>query len=139
MKKNILILPDIFPPAFAPRMGYLNKYLENTEWNTHIISEYIKDEYDFSFLNKHAENLHFFHYYKTSSKIEWIYKQILDFFFDYKNKKMYAFCKKEIKNKKIDLVLCSAYMTFPMEVAYKIAKKNKIPLIIDLRDIIEQY
>lgn len=137
--KKVLIICDIFAPAFAPRMGYLCKNLQKSEWNTTVLTEEINDEYNFSFLNEHSSDVKYFRYYKSNSTLEWALKQILDFLFGYKNRKMYAFYKKELKNEKFDLVLSSSYMTFPMGVANKIAKELKIPLVVDLRDIIEQY
>jgi len=71
--------------------------------------------------------------------MEWGIKQILDFCFGYKNRVMYNVYKKEFQGQKFDLVLSSSYMTFPMPVASKIAKELRIPLVVDLRDIIEQY
>ena len=52
---------------------------------------------------------------------------------------MYKEARKLVKNNKIDLVLCSSFRTFPLPAALKVATKYKLPLVVDLRDIIEQY
>ena len=36
-------------------------------------------------------------------------------------------------------ILCSSYRTFPLPAAQYIAEKYHLPLVIDLRDIVEQY
>ena len=33
---KILVICDVFPPSFAPRMGYLVKYLEEFDWHAEI-------------------------------------------------------------------------------------------------------
>ena len=36
--KKVLIVCDPFPPQFAPRMGYLVKYLGQFGWETHVVA-----------------------------------------------------------------------------------------------------
>ena len=43
------------------------------------------------------------------------------------------------KKQNFDLILCSTYRTFPMRAAARLAQKKRLPLVVDLRDIIEQY
>ncbi len=54
MKKNVLIVCDVFPPQYAPRMGYLCKFLKKYNWQAFVLSsEYKNDtcyDKDFSFL-----------------------------------------------------------------------------------------
>ena len=40
---KLLIICDMFPPAFAPRMGYLCKYLTRMGWEVTVVTEYIED------------------------------------------------------------------------------------------------
>lgn len=46
---KLLIICDMFPPAFAPRMGYLCKYLTRMGWEVTVVTEYIEDN-TFEFL-----------------------------------------------------------------------------------------
>ena len=138
--KSILIICDIFPPAFGPRMGYLCKYLKQSGWNPVVVTEFI-DEDIFSFLEKDID-VTYIRYYKKrgfAGKIEWGYTFIRDVMFGYKDKRMYKEALKKAEKQNFDIVLCSTYRTFPMRAAQLFAKKIRIPLIIDLRDIIEQY
>ena len=47
--KKVLIICDLFPPAFGPRMGYLCKYLKGLGWQPVVLTEAIKDN-TFTFL-----------------------------------------------------------------------------------------
>ena len=37
--KRVLIVCDLFPPAFGPRMGYLCKYLKPLGWEPVVVTE----------------------------------------------------------------------------------------------------
>ena len=47
--KKILIICDLFPPAFGPRMGYLCKYLKQYGWEPIVLTESSNDN-TFAFL-----------------------------------------------------------------------------------------
>ena len=49
--RNVLILCDLFPPAFGPRMGYLCKYIKALGWNPVVLTEAINENM-FTFLTK---------------------------------------------------------------------------------------
>ena len=51
---KLLIICDMFPPAFAPRMGYLCKYLTRMGWEVTVVTEYIEDN-TFEFLTGYAD------------------------------------------------------------------------------------
>ena len=139
-KKSVLILCDMFPPAFGPRMGYLCKYLKNNGWNPVVVTEYI-DENMFSFLGKDVD-VTYIRYYKRkgfAGKLEWGWTFVRDMLFGYKDKRIYKEALEITKKQSFDIVLCSTYRTFPMRAAWLLSKKIQLPLIVDLRDIIEQY
>ena len=139
--KKVLIICDLFPPAFGPRMGYLCKYLRNYGWEPVILTEMV-EENTFTFLASQCE-AEYINYYTAKSpftrKLQWISILLLDLCFGYKDIRMYKEARKLVKNNKIDLVLCSSFRTFPLPAALKVATKYKLPLVVDLRDIIEQY
>src|SRR5574344_484981 len=90
--KRLLILCDMFPPAFAPRMGYLCKYLKRNGWEVHVVSEQIED-HTFAFLEGYADSVHYITFYSASHpllrKLQWIVVMLLDLLFHYKDRKMY--------------------------------------------------
>jgi glycosyltransferase involved in cell wall biosynthesis len=139
---KILILCDMFPPAFGPRMGYLCKYLRQRDWEPTVITEHIPDD-TFAFLEGEAETV-YLRFYKAKRRIakqlEWLSVFVADLLFGYKNRRMYREALKHVRSRPpYDLILCSTYRTFPLPAARRLARKTHLPLVIDLRDIVEQY
>ena len=139
-EKSVLILCDIFPPAFGPRMGYLCKYLKQNGWNPVVVTEFI-DEDLFSFLGKDIDVTYIRYYEKKGffRKMEWSWTFVRDMLFKYKDKRMYRKALEIVEKQNFDLILCSTFRTFPLHAASLIAKKTGLSLVTDLRDIIEQY
>ena len=138
---KILVICDMFPPAFGPRMGYLCKYMQKAGWEPVVITEQIYDQ-TFDFLRGDIP-VTYINYYKATGKItkklEWISVQILDLLFQYKDQKLVRIANQVLKEGEFSGILCSTYRTFPLPAAQKIAEKHHLPFIADLRDIIEQY
>jgi glycosyltransferase involved in cell wall biosynthesis len=138
---KILILCDMFPPAFAPRMGYLCKYLAAAGWKPAVVTEQIGDN-NFSFLTGYA-GVTYINYYKATGKIarrlEWITILLLDFFFDYKDRKMIKVASRLLESGDFDGIIGATYRTFPLPAARKAAKRFNLPFVADTRDIVEQY
>ncbi|WFE83115.1 glycosyltransferase [Parabacteroides chongii] len=139
--KKVLIICDLFPPAFGPRMGYLCKYLGSYGWEPVVLTEAV-EENTFTFLANKCE-VAYVNYYtakgRFTRKLQWISTLLLDLCFGYKDIRMYKEAEKLVKRNKFDLVLCSSFRTFPLPAARKVARKHQLPLVVDLRDIIEQY
>jgi glycosyltransferase involved in cell wall biosynthesis len=134
---KILILTDNFPPAFGPRMGYLCKYLKRQNVDYYVIAEKIEDS-TFAFLADPEHSLRIA-FYKSESRLEWLKVWLTDLFFDTKNRKIFDEALKATETDDYDLILCSAYRTFPLPAAARLARKIGLPLVVDLRDIIEQW
>lgn len=127
----------MFPPAFGPRMGYLCKYLSQAGHEPTVITEYIPDD-TFGFLKGDIPVV-YLDFYKNKQKSTWIKIFLRNLFSDYKDKKVYKEALKLTSKQSFDVILCSTYRTFPLLAAQKTAQKTGLPLIVDLRDIIEQY
>jgi glycosyltransferase involved in cell wall biosynthesis len=138
--KTILILCDAFPPSFAPRMGYLCKYLKQSGWNPIIVTEYVPGNI---FPNLAAgQNATYINFYFSKNiflqKLKYVFVFLLDFFFNYKH---YIVCKKAekiIAQHSISHILTSTFKIFPAMAACQLSTKYNIPLIADFRDIFEQ-
>lgn len=138
---KVLVVCDLFPPAFSPRMGYLAKYLPANGWMPVILAESVKDEHAFTFLKGEAP-VYYIKFYpesKRANNIKWLLTFIGDFFFGYKDRRMYKEARRILAKQSFDLILCSTFRTFPLQAAGKAARKFNLPLVVDLRDIIEQY
>ena len=144
-QKSILIICDLFPPAFGPRMGYLCKYLLFNGWKPVVLTEDVKED-TFAFLatclqeNEVAvTRVRYYNQKGWRGKMEWGWTMIRDMLFGYKDNRMYREAIKIAKNQSFDRVLCSTYRTFPIRAAARFAHEKRLPLVVDLRDIIEQY
>jgi glycosyltransferase involved in cell wall biosynthesis len=134
---KILIICDIFPPAFGPRMGYLCKYLKRKGIDYYVITEK-SDDNTFSFLADEKSTLQV-PFFASKGRFGWLKGWFADLLFDTKDRKIYRESLKILKNKPFDLILCSTFRTFPLPAAAKVARKTGLPLVVDLRDIIEQF
>ncbi len=126
---RILLVCDLFPPAFAPRMGYLTRYLQAFGHEVTVVTETNFDDGAFAFL-------------RTSTEV---YEQAFPNFFKAhfgrhrKTKVLYRMAADLCAKRPFDLILSSAYRTFPLPVAARIARHYGLPWVADHRDIIEQY
>lgn len=140
---KVLLVCDQFPPGFGPRMGYLCKYLKREGCSVDVVSEYYEDtRYQFLCGNTHAEKTVAF-YRKASEggggKGEWMKVMLADFLWEYKDRRMYKAVVSDPAWNNYDLVLCSTFRTFPLPAARRLARHFGVPLVADLRDIVEQY
>ena len=139
--KRVLILCDLFPPAFGPRMGYLCKYLKQAGWQVEVVAEAMDDK-TFAFLAGSCP-VTFVPYYTAKNrilrKLQWIVTLLADFLFSYKDRKMAKVAHRICQRQAFDLILCSSFRTFPLVAARLTAQRHHLPLVVDLRDIIEQY
>jgi hypothetical protein len=138
--KNVLILCDLFPPAFGPRMGYLCKYLKRYGWNPTVVTEWVPDT-TFAFLTDGAD-VRRVRFYRTQKgllrRLEWMLVFVCNLLWDYKNRCLYRAALRCTRERTYDLLLCSTFRTFPLPAALKVARKARLPLVVDLRDILEQ-
>ena len=140
--KHVLILCDLFPPAFGPRMGYLCKYIQRYGWEPVVVTENMP-ACNFRFL-EHVCEIHKVDFYTAKhpllQKVKWLAIFLLSLLgLDYKDWKISRRAERLIQTRHFDALLCSTYRTFPLPAAGKLTRKYDLPLIIDLRDIIEQY
>lgn len=140
---KILVVCDVFPPEFAPRMGYLCKYLTRMDCMVDVITEQYSDDQRFAFIANTSGKIKRICFYRSlktpKSRLEWGQLLLRDLLFQYKDKRFVAEIKKDKEFSGYDLVLCSTYRTFPLEAAARLSRHFNIPLVVDLRDIIEQY
>jgi glycosyltransferase involved in cell wall biosynthesis len=138
---KVLILCDLFPPAFGPRMGYLCKYLRQEGIETTVVTEYVPDD-TFAFLADGTDVVRlpcFRSDGRRSRQHAGPAGALLNMLLDRKNRLMYREALRQTRAKGFDLILCSTYRLFPLPAACRLAAKTRLPLLVDLRDIIEQY
>lgn len=137
--KRILVLTDAFmPPAYVPRVRTLCDVLVQQGWNVRVLTEEVKTV---SQQFAHAYPIESIPYYKCKGmlgKMEWGVKFMLNLIFDHKGRYFTRKWNVILGNENFDYVLCSAFHTFPLTVAQRLAQQRNLPLHVDLRDIAEQ-
>lgn len=142
MQKRLLIVCDAFPPAFAPRVGYLCKLIAR-QYDITILTEQFNESNWPIDIDESAIDIHSFDFQydtrKLTGKLKYGCFQMLDYLFCHKDRIVARKAKKMLKNERFDLVFCSSYYQFPLLCAKKLARLFNAPLCIDLRDIVEQF
>ena len=138
--KNLLIICDNFPPQSGPRMGYLVKYAKRLGWNSYVVAAENKSRNDLTGLSGYAVETYVV---PQRRHRKWNLLHILHFFWPYDylrgEYEIRRIASEIVQRVKIDLVLCThTYGWFPLSAAYAVAKKANIPLIVDIRDLVEQ-
>ncbi|MBD5392166.1 glycosyltransferase family 4 protein [bacterium] len=140
---KILIVCDAFPPEFAPRMGYLCKYLNRMDCTADVVCEQYSEDNRFEFLAGSAHRIKRVRFFRSLAlpkpRPAWAILTLRDLFFHYKDKKITLEIQHDTAFAGYDLVLCSTYRTYPLRAADILARHFQVPLVADLRDIIEQY
>ncbi len=133
---RILILTDPFgPPAYSPRVRMLGTLLSKRGWEVTIMTELLPDiPYQIA-----GTTLFQMPYYSAQNKVKNACLWLLDKFTPVRDCLFTRFVLQHIEGKAFDVVLCSSFNIFPLPTAQSIAKRLRIPLMVDLRDISEQW
>lgn len=139
--KNILIICDVFPPQFGPRMGYLCKYLKRLGWSAYVVtSRDTSTREDFKALSNSAEEVHVVPQKQHRS---WNPLHLLALFWPYDYLRgeydLRAKALTLLKEHSFDIVLSSiTFGMFPAMTAAFVAHKARVPFVLDIRDLAEQ-
>lgn len=127
MKKRILILCEaIAPPAYSPRIITLAEYLQQNGWHCEIATE----------MNN---NIPFKSDICTIHQMPTYNNLLADKVFGAKEWALVDYICNKIDVASFDIIFCGTYYYFPLQAAAKLAKKYHLPLVVDLRDITEQW
>ena len=135
--KRLLILTDaITAPLYIPRMRYLVTNLAKRGWACTVISERVPN-IDYIFTDcKHLRFAFYTGEHPLRDKIVWF----LDKLFPLKERAFERFVRQHVDDtSQFDYILCSAFHTHPLPTAARLARDWHLPLVIDLRDIAEQW
>jgi len=125
----------------APRMGYICKYLaQEGLWRPTVITEETPLRV-FEFLKGDTE-VHYIRYRRFGdgwgAQVERLWVVLTDLLFGVKDRRMYREALRVAQERRFEVVLCSTFRVFPLPSALRCARRLGIPLVADIRDIIEQ-
>jgi len=142
--KKVLIITEVFPPAFNPRMGYLVKYLPEYNWDADIITHNSVRDNNFKYLvgNNKLVRVDLRH---DQNEIPNSFGQklwrLLNLKRHFKSNKQPFIegIESNFRKENYNVILVSvSYDLFVLDAGWEISKKWGIPLLADIRDIHEQ-
>ena len=134
MSKRILILTDsIAPPAYAPRIVSLCRYLTEQGHTCSVFSDCEKgvEPYSAPFGQWFATA-----YYHTPHT-QLLY--LADKLCGTRERQFQRFIERTVNVAEYDVIFCSTCYYFPLQTTYRLAHKYRKPFVVDLRDIAEQW
>jgi glycosyltransferase involved in cell wall biosynthesis len=140
--KKILIITEVFPPAFNPRMGYLAKYLPAYGWDADIITHNTNKDNNFGFLvgSNKIVRVNLKHTGTPGGFLQstwYILNSRRHFLSD--RKPFLKGIRENFRKEDYSAILVSvSWDLFVLEAGLTMSKKWNIPLLVDLRDIHEQ-
>lgn len=135
--KNILVLSDaIGAPSYAPRVRSVCRYLTDRGYHVHVVSEQM-EELPFS-TSYPLTQVPIYSGSGWRRRWRWALINIGTLLFEYKDRYFSHRLEQIVGTQHFDLVFCSTFHTFPLRSAVIFARKRHIPVVLDLRDIMEQ-
>lgn len=133
MKPRILIVADTYgKPAYAPRLRYFCDYLTRQGYAIAVYTEQFHP-------------LDFPHTYPIYEKPisyhnlwQWAIQSAWSLLTDWRNRQFSKWLDRQTAGQTFDLVFCTTFSTFPLRAAADIARRRKLPLVVDIRDLEEQ-
>ena len=142
--KQLLMILDHFPPSFAPRMGYLAKYLKDMGWEAVALSmPHPTRDTGMEFLEGNIESIVVKPKSLKKSKLSTLSNELYGLtkarpLWSRNDETMYRRAKEICNTRRFDAILCSTSSFHPLYCASRLAEELNIPLLADLRDIYEQ-
>lgn len=134
------VLTDLYPPAFAPRIAYLTKYLNRFGWKAVVFTELVVEHQIFDDFEEVCPTIRV--PLRGHGRVKRLTQVIAEVLWEYKER---CFTKAieqyvgEHPEMRPDILLCFTYRKFPLRTASVLSHRWNIPWVGDCRDIIEQY
>lgn len=134
MSKRILILTDsIAPPAYAPRIVSLCRYLSDKGDLCTVFSDCEQGVQPYK-----ANCGTWYHTAYYQHKFPRL-RYLADKLFGARERQFQSYIESTVNVAEYDAIFCSTYYFFPLQTTYRLAQKYSKPFIVDLRDIAEQW
>lgn len=138
---KLLIVSDLFPPQFAPRIAYIVRYLCREGWDVEVVTEEIESPLQSSAHGKVFSDclppcpIHSLPLRKRYGTLASLWQTLSK----QKNRRMMRAIEKRVKVAQFDGIMGFTYRTFPLEIVARLGRKYHKPIWMDCRDIVEEY
>ena len=134
MPKRILILTDsIAPPAYAPRIVSLCRYLTEQGHTCSVFSDCEKGVEPFS--APFGQWFATAYYHTPHTQLLYMADKLCGT----RERQFQRFIERTVNVAEYDAIFCSTCYYFPLQTTYRLARKYRKPFVVDLRDIAEQW
>lgn len=135
---DILFITDaLTEPLYGRRTRYFCDFFHRRGHNVRLITERYKP-LPFHDGFETIEIPYYIYTHGLPAKTEWAVKNILSFFFDYRNRFFSRKISELERTRHPDIVVVSTFYTMGLRAAARLAREHRIPFVVDLRDIAEQ-
>ncbi|MBQ9339838.1 MAG: glycosyltransferase [Paludibacteraceae bacterium] len=134
MIRRLLILTDeIAPPAYAPRVTGLVQYLHSCGIETTVFSDRLPGVPPYK--ENDGEWYQTNYYGNRQRRIDYLADKILD----RRELSFRRYIEQTTDFRTYDAIFCSTCYYFPLLTSHFLSRKYNLPLVVDLRDIAEQW
>lgn len=139
---RILLLTDLLPPQFAPRITALLQRLPERDWQVDVVSEEIRGNH----LGSHGsvERLSSLPAHRLErvplapTRGRSLYA-LADALWQVKSRRFVRHLRRHYDLTQYALIVGMSYRTFPLPAVARLARQTGLPAVMDCRDIVEEY
>lgn len=139
---RILLLTDLLPPQFAPRITALLQRLPERDWQVDVVSEEIRGDH----LGSHGsvERLSSLPAHRLErvplapTRGRSLYA-LADALWQVKSRRFVRHLRRHYDLTQYALIVGMSYRTFPLPAVARLARQTGLPAVMDCRDIVEEY
>ena len=139
---RILLLTDLLPPQFAPRITALLQRLPERDWQVDVMSEEIRGDHQGS--HGSVERMsslpaHRLERVPLAPKKGRSLYALADALWQVKSRRLVRHLRQHYDLTQYELIVGMSYRTFPLPAVACLARQTGLPAVMDCRDIVEEY
>lgn len=139
---RILLLTDLLPPQFAPRITALLQRLPEDDWQVAVVSEEIRGDHrgsHGSVEQKSSLPAHRLERVPLAPRRGRLLYALADALWQVKSWRFVRHLRQQYDLTQYALIVGMSYRTFPLPAVARLARQMGLPAVMDCRDIVEEY
>ena len=139
---RILLLTDLLPPQFAPRITALLQRLPQGDWQVDVVSEEIRGDHrgsHGSVEQKSSLPAHRLERVPLAPRRGRSLYALADALWQVKSRRFVRHLRQHYDLTQYALIVGMSYRTFPLPAVARLARQTRLPAVMDCRDIVEEY
>ena len=139
---RILLLTDLLPPQFAPRITALLQRLPERDWQVDVVSEEIRGDHLGSHGSVERRSSLPAHRLERVPLVPTRFRSLYalaDALWQVKCRRFVRHLRRHYDLTQYALIVGMSYRTFPLPAVARLARQTGLPTVMDCRDIVEEY